>query len=326
MRFLPLALLMLGEGCAPKSVPRAFAPGPASRPRASVLDALDRGAVTPVHFARRTLYSWTTAKGASTISSEGQALRHRIHVRPPDDAFYDLHLRRTSDASMRALLTAPPFDRVRYAWATPWGAVDGLGDEKYGDRLIRVVLREDALIARFVPLTESDGDPEDPNNPFRLGLPEWSFVRTDGTPVSRDVALDRRDKIAAVFHVSVNRDATYGRYLGYREYVLVNESSIERLEIGSEETAGALSASHDLLRALIDRDGVPEVRADDDRFLARHAIARGGMHAGFSSLSLEERWLLTLPFPRAQYRDLHHLLSAIDEASRVKGEGVALVR
>ncbi len=311
-----LLVLAVALGCSNAATPKPRAAGPVCQ---DPFLALDAGAVTHVRWARRELWSWTKTSGAEAIAREKRFLRYKIHTEAPDDSFYDLHVRRSGDAALSVLLTKPPFDMNRYAWATPWGAADGLDDEQYGDQLIHVVLRADAVIARFVPLTEGEGDAPDAANPFRAGLPEWTFATVDGTEVSRAEVLAHPGRLAAVFHVCVNRDPDLGRYVGYREYVLTNEAAIERWEIGGPPAVSALDASSALLRALLDSGAVPPLRDDDDRFLAKHVLARATWTNGFGALSLEERWLLTLPFPRSQYRDLPRLLAKVDAARTHQG-------
>ncbi|MEO7092911.1 MAG: hypothetical protein ABI175_06655 [Polyangiales bacterium] len=282
--------------------------------RADVLgQLLDGREITPFSFARRTLYSWTSSPGARWLVKHEPPvlLRWQVHPHPPDVSFYDVHLRSTEDDTMGGMLGSPPFDHVRYAWPNPWGACDGLGDERYGDQLIRVALRPESLLVRFVPRTDEGLDGRiDDGNPYRFGLPEWSFFDLAGNEVPRVEALANARRIAAVFHASPTRrrpEAGVG-FSGYREYVLVNESMIESWSLGSPEVRAALGEAADVVDGLV-VPGSPLAapRTADDGLLSRVMLVDAARAGGFDALPLESRWLLTLPFPRAQYSDLRHL-------------------
>jgi hypothetical protein len=278
---------------------------------------LDGREITPRSFARRTLYSWTKTEGARWLVKHEPPvlLRWAVHPHPPDVSFYDVHLRATEDDTMGSMLTNAPFDHVRYAWPNPWGACDGLADERYGDQLIRIVLRPDALFIRFVPRTDDGLDGRiDDANPYRLGLPEWSFFDLEGNEVPRAVALQNARRIAAVFHASPTRVPSTGGadFSGYREYVLVNESMIESWSLGTPEIRAALDEAAHVVDALrIPGSPLAVPRPEGDALFSRVMRIDALRDRDFDALPLESRWLLTLPFPRAQYRDLSHLSSVL---------------
>ncbi len=238
-------------------------------------------------------------------------LRH-----PPDRSHYDVHLRGSDDHAAATMFAEPPFDHVRYAWTNPWGAIDGVDDERYGDHAIRVLLRPDAIVVRFVPRKPFGRD--DPTSPFRLSLPEWSFFDLSGQEVDRTVALAERHRIAAVFHIVLARDGD--RFVGYREIVLVQEQPIESVAIGGPELVAALTDARAIVTNVDRADAVP--RHCDDRFVADHVRAR--WVEAREPIDDEERWLLTLPFPRDRYRDLPRLSALLAHAARVARRGSAL--
>ncbi len=237
-------------------------------------------------------------------------LRVPIHRRAPDVSFYDVHVRTTEDLELRALLTAAPFDKTRYAWPNPWGAALGVADERYGDRLIRVVLRENAVVARFLP-REGTGAAIDGN--------EWAFQAIDGTPVAREEVLANPGRLAAVLHVRSAWASNPGQagatkvFAGYREYVLIQEAAIERFELGTPAVREALATAAAMIEQLRRSGAVPLTRPNDATFL--EGIVVTGWPKG-EATSVEAAWFLTLPFPRAAYRDLGTLRSTL-EAARV---------
>ena len=275
--------------------PAARAPAPPSPATPPDLGphvvALDR-------FARRELFSWTSGSTAARLAAEGPPLlRVPIHRRAPDVSFYDVHLRATEDLALRTLLTAAPFDKTRYAWPNPWGAALGVEDERYGDRLIRVLLRADAVVARFLP-REGAG--------AAIDGPEWAFQAVDGSAVSRDDVLAHPARLAAILHV---RSAWAGKtFVGYREYVLVQEAAIERFELGTPAVRAALSNGAALIEQLRRSAAVPRTRSNDALFL-ESVVAVGWPHG--EAASPEAAWFLTLPFPRSRFRDLGTLRSTL---------------
>ena len=285
---------------------------------------LDGREITPRSFARRRLYSWTKREGARWLVTHEPPvlLRWEVHPHPPDVSFYDVHLRSTEDDVMGTMLANPPFDRVRYAWPNAWGACDGLDDERYGDQLVSIVLRPEALFVRFVPRTDDGlGGRIADDNPYRLGLPEWSFFDLEGREVSRAEALGHAERIAAVFHASPTRlpPAAGEGFSGYREYVLVNERMIESWSLGTPEVRAALDEDAGVVDAL-QAPGSPlnAPRAPGDPLFSRVMRLDVATDAELRVLPLEERWLLTLPFPRAQYRSLAHLSQILHDDARVQ--------
>ncbi len=299
MRFLSLAGLGLLSCQRPAAAPARPAPPDLS---AHVV-SLDR-------FARAELWSWTSAETANKLIAEGPPLlRVRIHPRPPDASFYDVHVRETADVDLRTLLTSEPFSRTRYAWPNPWGAALGVEDERYGDRAIRVVLRDDTVVARFVPREAGHAAVGD--------LPEWSFQTMLGASVPRAWVLAHPTRLAAVLHVrSVRAGATF---VGYREYVLVNEASILRFELGTPRVRAELTEATALLRHLQESGAVPAARPEDGAFLS--TVVEQGWLGGWAE-SVEARWFLTLPFPRSRYRDLTGLGRALGHAASAQRTGM----
>lgn len=278
-----------------------MAPAPGALPPA-LAARLRHEVVTLDRWAHRELWSWTSAATAAALEAGPPLLRVHIHPHPPDSAFYDVHVRTTADVALRELLTHAPFDRTRYAWPNPWGAALGLDEERYGDRLLRVELRGDAVVARFVPRT-ADSGPE----PF--GLPEWSFATVDGAEVSRDAVLARPSRLAAIVHVRAAW--SLGTFVGYREVVLVNEGAVARWELGTPAVRAGLDAARDFLRDLGAVGRIPPSRASDHAYLSR--VVEVGWRDGKAE-DAEAAWFLTLPFPRPSYRDLSALSRALGHA------------
>ena len=319
-RVLPSLTLLALCACAARD--GRLAPTTTKSPRAPVAAALLAGReIVHVDFARKTLWSWTKVEGARWLCRQEppRLLRWKIHDRPPDVSYYDVHLRGTRDRALGKLLSSPPFDRVRYAWPNAWGASLGLDGERYGDQLVRIVLRDDAIVARFVPTTD-DGlsGAADEGNPYRFGLPEWSFFDLSGREVAREVVLADPSKLAAVYHLSSTRTPSdehgHRAFAGYRELALINEAMIAEWSLAGDEVLAALHDARVIVQALSDEGAVPRARDDDQEFLGRTMLEWGARGGGVDRAPLEARWFLTLPFPRPQYRDLGAIVSSLDAA------------
>ena len=295
-----------GCGAADKKVDAAPMPEVEA---SAIRQRLDRERIDLSRFPRKIFYSWTKDKGARWLATQDppRLLRVEIRKHPPDDAFYDVHLRASDDDAMRALLTSPAFDHVRYAWSNVWGACDGLENERYGDQLIRIELKDDAVFAVFVPKADDGlGGAIDEKNPFRLGMPEWSFVDAKGAAVAREDVLAHPEHLAAVFHHSPSR--VNGAWAGLREVVLVNEDEIAHWSLGDGDVLRALDDGARLLRDLSSLGAVPKDRVDDAAFVSTLMLSDA------PSKDVESSWLWTLPFPRARYRDLDRLASILESA------------
>ena len=279
-----------------------------------MLRRLDDERVTTSSFPRKVLWSWTKDKGARWLAKHDppRLLRVKVNAHPPDDAWYDVHLRASDDDEVRSLLESPRFDHVRWAWTDVWGACDGLDGERYGDQLVRIELKDDAVFAVFVPRTDDGlGGAVDASNPFRFGLPEWSFVDVEGRSVARAEVLAHPERLAAVYHHSPSRVS--GAWAGLREIVLVNEAEVRTWSLGDAAVIDALDDGARLVRSLSRLDAVPTLRPDDAEFVSRLLRSVDGRPLE-GELDLESTWMLTLPFPRAQYRDLDRLAGILEEA------------
>jgi hypothetical protein len=174
----------------------------------------------------RVLYSWTTAeqeaelRASPTLLTVGEApgLGRGLAmdtVQSMADA---------GDVLAKALMTV--FTKYRYAWTNPWATRMGWPGESYGDRLIRIVLKEDAWIAVL-----------------RNGALREAYDQA-GNPIDRDLVVASPERVAALFFVndSAVGGPICGTYSGtfaqgsngYRELVIGNEAMIEEWSLGTQ--------------------------------------------------------------------------------------------
>jgi hypothetical protein len=243
------ALALVGGACKdrPADPPRettapptiASPSGPSTSPPpapASLVDRLQRHAVTDEDHARRIFYTWTSEQQIAALRADGASLLSATSYQGSGPSRFVLDLEDRIRAAARdhhidrVVLMHPSLTRRRYAWPSPFATRMGLAGRGYGDALIRIELTDDAVIGRFEP------EAAEP----------WSFVDTKGKIVDRAVVLADPDRLAAVFHVRRVRTAT----APFREYVLVNERRIARWSIGTEAIAREVKEEAALMREL----------------------------------------------------------------------------
>lgn len=215
--------------------------GPLARLRAAAVDRATYA--TPI------LYSWTTADQADELRRGGPLLVRETSPTHGTSVF-DAVLERLAAGGdpVAAVLRGPRFRRARFAWKTPWPTLLGWEGEAYGDRLLRVTLRDEAYVLRVTSAAAS-----------------FEAVDLRGAPVPLAAVLAHPERIGAVHFVNDVREArgTYvvTRAVGasgrFREFVLPNESMIASWELDTPEVRAALDEASALatsMRAWV-RDG-----------------------------------------------------------------------
>ena len=130
--------------------------------------------------ARQVLYTWTTREQLAALRRTGVLLM-RSESPTYGASLFDHALSIDQDptsTAMASALATPRLAKRRFAWTAPWATLFGLADTTYGDELLRVVVRRDAVIGRYAP-----GEPS-----------PWSFFDGRGNPVAvaEVVARNRR--------------------------------------------------------------------------------------------------------------------------------------
>ena len=185
------------------------------------------------HFARRTLYTWTTAGQIEDLRRGGPLLVaevSEIHGSSTLEATLS-DLAERADPMARLLYTTT-FAKMRFGWHAPWATRLGWPDEQYGDELIRVTLKPDAFI---VGLTRTSG--------------QFSAHDLADRDVPLADVIAHPERIAAIFFVN-----DFGS-TNYREFALCNESMIESWEYGTDAIRQELADEANELDALAARTG-----------------------------------------------------------------------
>lgn len=262
------------------------APAPPSEP----LEArLRRCAVTDEGFARRVLYTWTTAEQAERLRRDLVLLTASVWS-PPGPTPFNLALLAEVRTGSRAhevarlLLEHEALAGRRYAWSCPFATAVPLGERSYGHALVRIELRPAAWIGRF-----------------EAGVREAPIVFTDleGDPVDEAVVLSHPERIAAIYHVRTRAREPF------REYVVCNESMVARWSLGTPEIEAELAEETALLHDL-------EARAAS---LLAGAPEPTASWAGLSpGAPLRDLWDASIAFDSPRHRPTAEALRAMAAA------------
>ena len=288
-------LLVVGltlAGCASPAVHEEHPQVTAEAPRPLVVSpdvrqTLEAAAVTHDAFARRVLYTWASAAGAAKIRAEKRLLlpteAEGYFVKQIDA----LAAAGTATAEIARLLAShPSLSARRYAWTRPFATRVPLSDHPYGDVLIGVVLKPNAIVAHF-----------------EAG--EFRFADLDGNSVPLGHVLADPSRLAAVYHVATHPESG----APFREFVLCNESMIAEWSMHTPELARVLEADLRAVRALATL-GLPNEPASE-----------GWERAGER---VEDLFTASLAFDTPRHRPTKENLDALavllDEAGRDVGE------
>ncbi len=187
----------------------------------------------------RVLYSWTTREQIAAMAEDRQLFR-RSRSETGELSRYDAFLREQGAAlpGPARILRSPSCAKHRFAWPNPWATALGFGGEHYGEMLLEIVLRPDSILV----VVDSAG-------------PTWGYFRLDGSELSRRQAMAARSRIVGALHTgapTIQGRGTFESISGWplREFVLCNESQIERWSYGTAAILTRLDDDLALVRGL----------------------------------------------------------------------------
>jgi len=239
-------------------------------------------------FARRTLYSWTTAEQVQELKDDPRLLTRVATAEGEPGRAAEVILSRARSDELAALLAEPRFERKRFGWSNPWATVRGFGGESYGNHLLRITLREQAWIGRLIVA--------------RDGSIEWAFADVRGNPVAAAEVLGSPERLAAVYFVDL-RGAGCGS-LGnigsaFREYFVCNEAMLESFALYTAEIRAEVERSISTLAGL--RDALIEGRCSTVEYCWPDVALTEWGADGAGKPALGARYLAALAFPSADY-------------------------
>lgn len=206
---------------------------PASDPE--LTEWLEQQVVHDGHIARAALYTWTTAEQVTSLAAAAETasritpiLLTRERSASGQRSLFDERI--AGDPSPLARRLRSRRHRVRrFAWPNAWATAAGWDGGEYGLQLVRVELRGSAWVAHFDP----------------AATPTFRAFDLEGHAVPSGELAAAPERVAAVYHVAEAED---GRT--FREYVLVNEAMLERVQVGGPEIAARLDEDARRLAAL----------------------------------------------------------------------------
>jgi hypothetical protein len=203
-------------------------------------------AVAMTGIAKRELYSWTTAEQVAEIRAKSTLLTREEREGQGPGYAIDFLKQRAADyyqgeeAALAQVLLGSAFAKARYAWSNPWATRMGFPGENYGNQLLRLLLRQEALIVRLV-----EG-----------GL---SVIDMNNEEVALADALATPERIAGMFFLKdgVAGGPSCGTFSsggeGYREFIIGNESMIEEWSLGTAQIRDRVAADVALLERFLER-------------------------------------------------------------------------
>lgn len=212
-------------------VPSASASVAGSDLRAEAVKAfLAPFAVSDERPVAKVLYSWTTDAQVDELDKT-KILLSRSESATSGPAAIDREIagRPASDAIAR-LLRDRAYAKKRFAWTAPWATALGMTGTSYGDRLMRIELADDAIVARFMVQSGT-----------------WELFDMQGQHVDEKTLLAHPERLAAIYHASY--DVAPGKP-AYREYVIVNESRVAEWSVSTEAIDHLLDESADTVDKL----------------------------------------------------------------------------
>ena len=173
----------------------------------------------------KVLYSWTVSAQEDALRAEEKLLTvGEMPVLGKGIAMDLLTVQASNVPDSLENLVNSQFAKFRYAWPNPWATRLGPGGEDYGDRLIKMVLKDEAW---FGVLT---------------GKGNISAVfDLMGTSIPLETAKLTPERIAVLYFV---RDSSSGGPFcgtfsggsgGYREFIVGNEAMLEEWSLGTKE-------------------------------------------------------------------------------------------
>jgi|GEM_PF-1525130 hypothetical protein len=222
----------------------------------SIISAmLKKQAVYNNDFVRNTFYTWTTKEQIEELRKQPTLLT-RNQSKKGELSLFDLALQDTafSKYPIAKVLSQDKFKNKRFGWTSAWATVMGWQKEKYGDQLLKIILKDDAIIGSF--------NQNDKLHPF-------SFYDMLGDSLTLDFVIKNQDKIAVIYHLNHKKtkrtEPIYKRYgtqtkvkkykledvyAAYREYVIMNENMIKSWSYGTQEIISKLNTEINLLKSI----------------------------------------------------------------------------
>lgn len=207
-------------------------------------------------FAPRVLYTWTRAEQIAELRANPVLLTRSRGAGGAQSGFD--HALAGDRSPLARHLRSTRWSARRFAWTSPWATRRGWPSADYGDRLVRVELRDEAWIARFDP----DG-----------AGPRWEVRDAAGEVIDEREVRAQPWRVAAVYHQG-RGPGPDGSERVWREYVLVSEPMIARWSVGDHATARVMERDRTQLAVLAERLEGPSAAAPTQDEWTRALVSR----------------------------------------------------
>lgn len=215
---------------------------------------MDNYSVFNERFIVNDLYTWTTKEQVEEIRKNKNVLI-KSSSEKYGKANYDIVLeeKKKQGNEIAALLLNTLFAKKRFAWPHPWATVRGYPGENYGDQLLKISFKSDAIVGRFISSQE--------DAPFH-------FYDMKGKSLSIDYVKQNFDRLAYVYFVNERKTSKKKLYyrgtmrrrstkiinsegpFPYREYVICNQDMIKEVAVGTDAIKQKLKDDIDFLELL----------------------------------------------------------------------------
>ena len=186
--------------------------------------------------AQRVLYSWTTEAQIAELRQNPTLLTRTLTENgDPGTLWTDLQKRGANGSYSAQFLTQPRYAKNRFGWVTPVGFAHVNGrDFPYGDRLLKITLRPESIIALVRDF-------------------DILFVDMNNQQVAFEVPNGAPERVGAIFYDNGQACGEFNAPGTYREYLIPNEAMIESWEVG---TAAIQTTVQQTSKAIDDFDAV----------------------------------------------------------------------
>ena len=206
-------------------------------------------------FGRQDFYSWTTPDQIDGLKN-GDDFLSRSESPTNGKALYDIILSDTAfdKFPMATILRREQFAKKRFAWVDGWATIMGWEGENYGNQLLKIHLKDSAIIVAFLPYQCAVN--------VNKGK-YFSYSDVKGKPLTEEFALAHTNRIAAIYFCADkngSRTEVIGSYgkgkkysdikIRYREYVICNEQMIDTWESGTENVLSEIKNEKKFLNEL----------------------------------------------------------------------------
>ncbi len=217
----------------------------------SLLAIIQRYIVTNDNYYRNILYSWTTQEQADQIKTEQKVLIKGRGIN--EISFFEDSLRskRFVNHPLAKVLREEQFQNKRFSWTNSWAICNG--EKNYGNVLLKMTLKDSALICRVNPFYPDSAQLIDKKGNV-IPMNEIDSIKNRIAAVyyiNDQYKQIRYTKVYPTFQEISNMSEKLPEQYFYREYIVINEDMIESVDYYSIELLNELKKEIEFLELLL---------------------------------------------------------------------------